>query len=153
MVQNPHDYVCIYSEPPSMVENPHDSVCIYLEPPSMVQNPHDSVCIYSEPPSMVENPHDSVCIYSEPPSMVENPPAEITQPLANTETLQLTCRVRGRPTPSVQWFKDNDTVSVTTLYPDFYSIEQIDETTDQYSSQIKSILTFRGRFLGLTSPW
>ncbi|XP_041373665.1 nephrin-like isoform X2 [Gigantopelta aegis] len=81
---------------------------------------------------------------NEPPRMIENPPAEITQPLTNTETLRLTCRVRGRPTPSVQWFKDDDTVSVTTLYPDFYSVELIDETTDQYSSQIKSILVFKG---------
>jgi len=77
----------------------------------------------------------------------DNVPTTLTASVNQTEVVQLTCRVRGKPAPSVTWSKDDDVIAATSS--DIYRVA--DER--QYRSDLHTwIVTSRLRLQGMTLP-
>ncbi|XP_071095594.1 nephrin-like isoform X1 [Haliotis cracherodii] len=89
---------------------------------------------------------------NEPPTLTESPNnAEIHVPLSDPNPIEIKCVAQGRPSPVISWFKNNDDVPLTTLYPSFYTIEQTNTTVNSHRFIITNILYFRGGGRNMTS--
>ena len=54
----------------------------------------------------------------------------------------LQCRVRGRPAPQIQWYKDD---AIITSESDFFEVVMDEDVIDYISKVMTSTLRFRGK--------
>lgn len=74
---------------------------------------------------------------------VDEVPTTVTASTNQTEVVQLTCRVRGKPAPSVTWSKADDVIAAASS--DIYRVVSEQEyRSDLYTWIVTSRLLLRG---------
>lgn len=67
----------------------------------------------------------------------------MTDVINSSQVFNLTCRSRGHPKPTIQWFKEDTNLQDA---KDFYFIEVSTLPVDIYSYEVTSMLTFKGMY-------
>lgn len=92
-----------------------------------------------------------MCCLTERPEWLDAGDVAMTTVTASTnqtELVELTCRVRGTPAPTVTWYKGDDVI-ITATSSDIYRV--VDER--QYRSDLHTwTVTSRLRLQGMTLP-